>query len=116
MSVIIEEITRQHNRKIFDCGVDELNQFLQHQSRQKTAKQVSKTYLACKAVEATNIIACHTLTGYSIITPPVHKNYIKYPHPFNAVKLARLVVASTYNKQRLDGWGQVLYFVTFRLI
>jgi hypothetical protein len=118
MSVIIEEITRQHNRKTFDCGVNELNQFLQHQARQKTAKQVSKTYVACKAALATNIIGYHTLTGYSVITPPVHKNYIKYPHPFNAVKLARLVVASTYKKQRLGegGWGQVLYFVTLRLI
>jgi hypothetical protein len=30
MSVITEEITRQHNRKNFDCDVDELNQFLGH--------------------------------------------------------------------------------------
>lgn len=35
MSVIIEEITRQHNRKAFDCGIRELNQFLQQQARQK---------------------------------------------------------------------------------
>ena len=101
MSVIIEEITRQHNRKTFDCGVDELNQFLRHQARQKTAKQISKIYVACKADEATNIIGYHTLTGYSVITPPAHKNYKKYPHPLNAVKLARLAVASSYQKQRL---------------
>jgi hypothetical protein len=75
MSVIIEEITRQHNRKIFDCGVDELNQFLQHQSRQKTAKQVSKTYLACKAVDATNIIACHTHRIFNNNTSSSQKLY-----------------------------------------
>jgi predicted N-acetyltransferase YhbS len=93
--------SRQHNRKTFDCGVDELNQFLRHQARQKTAKQMSKTYVACKAAEATNIIGCHTLTGYAVITPPAHKNYKKYPHPLNAVKLARLTVAVSYQKQRL---------------
>ncbi len=26
---LIEEITRQHNHKVFDCGVTELDQFLQ---------------------------------------------------------------------------------------
>jgi len=101
MSVIIEEITRQHNRKTFDCGVDELNQFLRHQARQKAAKQISKTYVACKAAEPTNIMGYHTLTGYSVTTPPAHKIYEKYPHPLNAVKLARLAVACSCQKQHL---------------
>jgi hypothetical protein len=48
MSVIIEEITRQHNRKTFDSGISELNQFLQQQARQKTVKHISKTYVITK--------------------------------------------------------------------
>ena len=101
MSVIIEEITRQHNRKTFDCGIDDLNEFLRHQARQKTAKQISKTYVACKTAEANSIIGYHTLTGYSVVTPPTHKDYKKYPHPLNAVKLARLAVDRSHQKQRL---------------
>lgn len=101
MLVTIEEITRQHNRKKFDCGVDNLNQFLQQQARQKTAKQISKTYVACKIAEPTKIIGYHTLTGYSVTAPPTHKDYKKYPHPLNAVKLARLAVDCSCQKEHL---------------
>lgn len=100
-SLIIEEITRQHARKTFDCGVDELNQFLRHQARQKTAKQISKTYIARKSSDPTDIIGYHTLTGYSVTTPPTHKNYEKYPHPLNAVKLARIAVSLSHQKQHV---------------
>jgi GNAT superfamily N-acetyltransferase len=93
MSIIIEEITQQHNRKTFDCGVTELNQFLQQQARQKIAKHISKTYVACRDSSPETIIGYHTLTGYSVITSPAHKDYKKYPHPLSAVKLARLAVA-----------------------
>lgn len=101
MSVIIDEITRQHDRKAFDCGIDELNQFLQQQARQKTVKHISKTYVACLDHAPTTIIGYHTLTGYSVITPPAHRDYKNYPHPLSAVKLARLAVDRSYQGQRL---------------
>jgi predicted GNAT family N-acyltransferase len=99
--IIIEEITQQHYRKAFDCGVTELNLFLQQQARQKTTKHISKTYVACLDSEPTTIIGCHTLTGYSVSTPPAHKDYQKYPHPLSAVKLARLAVTHSQKGQRL---------------
>jgi len=101
MSVIIEEITRQHDRKAFDCGVTKLNQFLQHQARQKTVKHISKTYVACQALAPTTIIGYHTLTGYSVTVPPTHRDYKNYPHPLSAVKLARLAVNQSQQGQRL---------------
>ncbi|MGI0119729.1 hypothetical protein [Zooshikella sp. RANM57] len=101
MSIIIEELTPTHDRKAFDCGVNALNQFLQRQARQKAAKQISKTYVACLSAEPTTILGYHTLTGYSVTTPPDHKDYKKYPHPLNAVKLARLAVDYTQQGQRL---------------
>ncbi len=102
MPVIIEKITRQHDRKAFDCGVSELNQFLQQQARQKTTKHISKTYVACQDSAPTTIIGYYTLTGYSVITPPAHRDYKKYPHPLSAVKLARLAVDCSHQGQRLD--------------
>ena len=101
MSLRIEEITQQHNRKAFDCGVTELNQFLQQQARQKTTKHISKTYVACLDSVPAEIIGYHTLTGYSVTTPPTHKDYKKYPHPLSAVKLARLAVDRSQQGQRL---------------
>lgn len=101
MSINIEEISRQHNRKLFDCGVQELNQFSQQQARQKTIKHISKTYVACWSAEPTIIMGYHTLTGYSIATPLSHRDYKNYPHPLSAIKLARLAVDRTQQGQRL---------------
>lgn len=101
MSIIIEEITRQHHRKAFDCGIAELDQFLQQQARQKTAKHISKTYVICRDSTPAAIMGYYTLTGYSVTTPPSHREYKKYPHPLNAVKLARLAVDRLQQRQRL---------------
>ena len=99
MSITIEELTRQHNRKTFDCGATELNQFLQQQARQKNVKHISKTYVACRDSATTAVIGYHTLTGYSVTTPPACRDYKKYTHPLNAVKLARLAVDRSHQGQ-----------------
>lgn len=112
--MIIEAITRQHDRKAFDCGVNELNQFLRQQARQKTVKHIAKTYVACRDSAPTTIIGYHTLTGYSVITPPAHKDYKKYPHPLNAVKLARLAVDRSYQGHRLG--EQLLIDAIYRTV
>lgn len=114
MSVIIEEITRQHDRKAFDCGVSELNQFLQQQARQKTVKHISKTYVACRDSAPSTIIGYHTLTGYSVTTPPAHRDYKKHPHPLSAVKLARLAVDCSHQGQRLG--EQLLIDAIYRTV
>lgn len=114
MSIIIEEITQQHHRKAFDCGIRELNQFLQQQARQKTVKHISKTYVACRDSAPTTIIGYHTLTGYSVITPPNHRDYKKYPHPLSAVKLARLAVDRAHQGQRLG--EQLLIDAIYRTV
>ncbi|THB66336.1 MAG: GNAT family N-acetyltransferase [Gammaproteobacteria bacterium] len=95
MQITIEEISKNHDRKQFDCRVAELNNFLKQQARQKTSKNISKTYVACKKDSPHLIIGFYTLTGYSVITPPNHKHYKNYPHPLNAVKLARIAVDHT---------------------
>ncbi len=114
MSVIIEEITRQHNRKAFDCSIREFNQFLQQQARQKTVKHISKTYVACRDSAPTTIIGYHTLTGYSLTTPPANRDYKKYSHPLSAVKLARLAVDRSHQGQRLG--EQLLIDALYRTV
>jgi len=102
MLISIEEVGQQHNRKAFDCGVTELNQFLQQQARQKAVKHIAKTYVACEDSSPATIIGYHTLIGYSVTTPPDHKYYKKVAHPLSAVKLARLAVELS---QQGQGWG-----------
>ena len=114
MSVIIDELARQHDRKAFDCGVSEFNQFLQQQARQRTVKHISKTYVACQDSTSSTIIGYHTLTGYAVTTPPAHKDYKMYPHPLSAVKLARLAVDYPYQGQRLG--EQLLIDAIYRTV
>ena len=101
MHLKIEEISKHHDRKGFDCGVSELNQFLQLQARQKAEKNIAKTYVAIWDSSPTNILGYYTLTGYSVIVPPDYKQYRNYPHPLNAVKLARLAVSRDHQGQHL---------------
>jgi GNAT superfamily N-acetyltransferase len=114
MSIVIEEITQHHDRKAFDCGVSELNRFLQQQARQKTAKNIAKTYVACLASSPAIITGYHTLSGYSVVLPPAHKDYKKYPYPLNAVKLARLAVDTAQQGQCLG--EQLLIDAIYRTV
>lgn len=114
MSITIEEITQQHNRNLFNCGITELNQFLQYQARQKTVKHISKTYVACRDSAPKIIMGYHTLAGYSVTIPPDHRNYKKYPHPLSAVKLARLAVDRLHQGQRLG--EQLLIDAIYRTV
>ena len=101
MFLRIEEVSKHHDRKTFDCGVNELNQFLQLQARQKAEKNISKTYVARWESSQIKILGYYTLTGYSVINPPDYKQYRNYPHPLNAVKLARLAISREHQGQRL---------------
>lgn len=114
MSIIIEELNLQHNRKEFDCGINELNQFLQQQARQKTVRHIAKTYVACRSSDPTTITGYHTLTGYSVTIPPDCREYKNYPHPLNAVKLARLAVSRSNQGQRLG--EQLLVDAIYRTV
>ena len=101
MSITIEAIGRSHERKSFDCGVTELNHFLRQQARQKAAKNIARTYVACEESAPGVVIGYYTLTGYSVMVPPEHRDYKSYPHPLSAVKLARLAVDSSCQGQRM---------------
>ncbi|EGM1332176.1 GNAT family N-acetyltransferase [Salmonella enterica] len=101
MLIRIEEIRQHHDRKSFDCGVPSLNQFLQQQTRQKAIKNIAKTYVACFDSEPETIAGYYTLSGYSVIVPPKFRHYKNYPHPLNAVKLARLAIHKQFQGKRI---------------
>ena len=105
MSLIIEELTKQHNRSLFDCGVDELNKFLQTQARQKNSKNISKTNVLCLESDPQKIIGYYTLTGYITKAPENHKIYKSYPEPLSGVKLARIAIDRKYHS---SGYGDFL--------
>ena len=97
----IEQLTRQHNRKGFDCDVPELNDYLQKQAMQHAKSGVSRTYVLIS--ESNNIQGYYSLSMGSIDKSLLPKSLQKkFPHhPLPIVRLGRLEVDKNCQRQGL---------------
>jgi len=110
MNLIIEQLnTSLHDRKYFDCGVDELNNFLKQHVNQNQSKNISKTYVAIVAVSADDhkkIYGYYTLSAGHIECdqlPEIVKTKLpKYPIPI--ARIGRLAVDKDYKGQGIGGF------------
>jgi ribosomal protein S18 acetylase RimI-like enzyme len=111
MDLIIEQLnTNLHDRKSFDCGVDELNIFLKQYAHQNQSKNMSKTYVAIVATSADDqkkIIGYYTLSAGHIecdqLPERVKSKLPKYPIPI--ARIGRLAVDKNHKGQ---GIGEFL--------
>lgn len=110
MDLIIEQLnTSLHDRKSFDCGVDELNIFLKQHANQNQSKNMSKTYLAVVAVSADDhkkIYGYYTLSAGHLecdqLPETVKAKLPKYPIPI--ARIGRLAVDKDYKGQGIGGF------------
>lgn len=103
---IIELLNKSHEREQFDCGAEDLNQFLRATARQHIQKGISRTFVLCDRDCPQNIIGFFTLTLCEVrsekLPPAIAK---KYPAQVPGVKLARLAVERQWQRQ---GIGEIL--------
>ncbi len=60
--MLIEPLTREHNRKIFDCGDEEVTRFLREKALQDQERDLSRTMVLVDSKESARaIIGYHTL-------------------------------------------------------
>lgn len=60
--MLIEPLTRGHDRKAFDCGDETVNQFLREKAMQDQDRDLSRTMVLVDPVEATGrVVGYHTL-------------------------------------------------------
>ena len=110
MDLIIEQLnTNLHDRKSFDCGVDELNIFLKQHANQNQSKNMSKTYVAVVAVSADDHkknYGYYTLSAGHLVCdqlPEIVKTKLpKYPIPI--ARICRLAVDKDYKSQGIGGF------------
>lgn len=110
MDLLIEQLdTALHDRKSFDCGVDELNIFLKQHANQNQIKNISKTYVAVVAVSAVNhkkIYGYYTLSAGNILCDelpePVESKLPKYPIPIG--RIGRLAVDKEHKGKGIGGF------------
>jgi len=99
----IESINRSHDRSRFDCGSDELNQYLKRIARQHLNKGISRTFVLIDDNIPTEILGFFTLASCEIIVEKLPGKYArKYPSRAPAAKLARLAVTK---KRQRQGFG-----------
>jgi ribosomal protein S18 acetylase RimI-like enzyme len=103
---IIELLNKSHDREQFDCGTEDLNQFLRATARQHIQKGISRTFVLSDRDYPQNIIGFFTLTLCEVrcekLPPEIAK---KYPSQVPGVKLARLAVDRQWQRQ---GIGEIL--------
>lgn len=94
----IMPLALSHDRKAFDCGQADLNNYLQQTAQQHQKKQISRTWVAVYPTQSEKILGFYTTTLAEI--PPDHlnaKDAKKLPKThLPVVRLSRLAVDSHY--------------------
>lgn len=101
---IIEQLSSEHDRRSFSCGVDALDEYLRRFARQHAAANISRTYVAADGV------AIHGY--YSLAMAAVRRDNLPARHadrfpnfPLPVARLARLAVAEKHQRK---GLGELL--------
>jgi GNAT superfamily N-acetyltransferase len=100
-----EPVGKHHDRKGFNCGTFELNQYLVQHARQAHERGAAKTYVAIKADTPTRVIGYYTLSLTSLafdVTPDTARRGLGR-HEVPLFRLARLAVDQKAQGQGLGG-------------
>jgi predicted GNAT family N-acyltransferase len=96
--IIIEGLSPHHDRRDFDCGVEELNSYLQRYSGQHERKGIGRTYVAMKNDER-RVLGYYTISSSAVAFDVVPENLPRHPVPVALV--GRLAVDKVARSQRL---------------
>lgn len=95
----IEALSKEHDRKSFDCGNKQLNEFFQKTARQHADRGISRTFVLVDDELPIKVMAYYTLTSCDVIPQNIpDKRLQRYPRPIPAAKLARLAVLKAHQK------------------
>jgi ribosomal protein S18 acetylase RimI-like enzyme len=95
----IEPLDKHHDRKTFDCGVKELNGYLQTTAFQHSKKGISRTFVIVEHVAPPVILGFITLTACEIVSERLPTSYSKkFPTKVSGAKVGRLAVSSKYKR------------------
>ena len=96
--ITIERLSSHHDRRDFDCGVEELNSYLQRYSRQHERKGIARTYVATRDDDP-RVLGYNTLSSSAISCDTVPENLPRHPVP--VALIGRLAVDITARGESL---------------
>ena len=91
MNLVVTELAPHHDRSDFDCGEPALNQFLQRLARQQSARDFSKSYVACQP-DLPQIFGFYTISSGSIDFAHWSPDLRLPRYPVPVARLGRLAV------------------------
>ncbi|AYG64181.1 GNAT family N-acetyltransferase [Rhizobium jaguaris] len=101
-----EPIAKGHDRKGFDCGQADLNDFLARYARQAHESGASKTYVAVGNTDNKTILGFYTLSPAQVdfdLAPETARPSGGGRHPIGGFRLGRLAVSTSYQGRGLGG-------------
>lgn len=82
-------LSEEHDRKVFDCGVEPLNNFFKQFAAKHSSISTSKTYVAVDQCNPSIIKGFYTVSAGSVAFNIIPKNLPKHPVPvFHIARLA----------------------------
>ena len=100
-----EPISKSHNRKGFDCGDAEMNDFLRRYARQSHEQNASKTFCAIDHAIPNRVLGFYTITPSAVAYHDVPTSMAKglAQHEVAGFKLARIASDVTIAGQGFGG-------------
>lgn len=104
-NIVIEPLSKAlHNRNSFDCGMQELNQFLKTCANQNQENHISKTFVAVRPPKKRDILGFYTLAAGQISFDQLPDKQKHPRYPVSIARLARLAVDLKYQGTGLGGY------------
>jgi GNAT superfamily N-acetyltransferase len=101
-----EAVSKRHDRKGFDCGQADLNDFLTKFARQAHESGASKTYVAVDEADGATVLGFYTLSPAQVdfdLAPRGARPAGGGRHPIGGFRLGRLAVSKSMQGKGLGG-------------
>lgn len=104
--MLIEPISKSHDRKRFDCGDDEVTRFLLEQALQDQEKDLSRTMvLVDEEVDSTRVIGYHTLLMAQVKQEEIPGDRPRIKRPLPVILLGQLGIDREFQAR---GYGELM--------
>lgn len=106
MSLLIEPLTRTHNRKAFDCGDSEVTLFLREKAMQDQERDLSRTMvLVDEKNDSKSIIGYHTLVMQQVSQVEIPNDSPRITRGIPVILLGQLGIDTNFQGK---GYGDLL--------
>jgi hypothetical protein len=104
--LLIEPLTKTHNRKLFDSGDDEVTSFLHQKALQDQEKDLSRTMvLVDELSDPSRIIGYHTLLFAQVNQPEIPNDKPTIKRPIPCILLGQIGIDKSFQAKR---YGELL--------